>query len=70
MTADRRAVFITSANFTEAAQTRNIEVGILTRDADAAKRLDDYFDGLIKSHELAPFLLPGGSGIGPNALRL
>jgi hypothetical protein len=55
---DRCAVLITSANFTQAAQSKNIEAGILMRDADAAQRLDDYFSGLIRSHELLPFLLP------------
>ena len=55
--ADRRAALVTSANFTQAAQTKNIEAGIFTRDSDAAKRLDDYFSGLIRSGELVPFTL-------------
>ena len=64
--ADRRAALVTSANFTQAAQTKNIEAGILTRDADAARRLDDYFAGLIKNRELVPFPLPGGSADRPH----
>ena len=56
--ADRRVVLVTSANFTQAAQTKNIEVGILTWDADTASRLDDYFVGLIKRQALVPFRLP------------
>ena len=44
---DRRICLITSANFTPAAQERNIEVGVLVRDARQVRRLADYFDGLI-----------------------
>ncbi len=46
---DRRVAFVTSANFTEAAQNRNIEVGVLTRFAPMVQRLAAYFDGLIES---------------------
>jgi hypothetical protein len=45
----RRGVFITSANFTEAAQSRNIEVGVLLRQPTAAARLFAYFDGLMST---------------------
>jgi phosphatidylserine/phosphatidylglycerophosphate/cardiolipin synthase-like enzyme len=44
---DRRICLITSANFTPAAQERNVEVGVLIRDADQVRKLADYFDGLI-----------------------
>ena len=41
---DCHSVFISSANFTEAAQQRNIEVGILAKSATLADRLTDFFD--------------------------
>ena len=41
---DSRSVFISSANFTEAAQQRNIEVGILAQSASLAHRLIEFFD--------------------------
>jgi phosphatidylserine/phosphatidylglycerophosphate/cardiolipin synthase-like enzyme len=44
---DRQAAFITSANFTGAAQSRNIEVGVLLRQPQIAARLHAYFSGLI-----------------------
>ena len=43
---DRCAALITSANFTEAAQQRNIELGVLVRHAPIAERIADYFQGL------------------------
>jgi phosphatidylserine/phosphatidylglycerophosphate/cardiolipin synthase-like enzyme len=36
---DDAATFITSANFTSAAQTTNVEVGVLVRDAEFAQRV-------------------------------
>jgi phosphatidylserine/phosphatidylglycerophosphate/cardiolipin synthase-like enzyme len=44
--------FVTSANFTEAAQKRNIEVGVLIRHAPFAKRIADYFLALRTSGHL------------------
>jgi hypothetical protein len=44
---DRRTAFVTSANFTEAAQTRNIEVGALIRCERFAAKLADHFDTLV-----------------------
>ncbi|HTU90199.1 MAG TPA: DISARM system phospholipase D-like protein DrmC [Gemmataceae bacterium] len=46
---DRRSAFVTSANFTEAAQTRNIEVGALIRCEWFAVRLTEHFDTLVDS---------------------
>jgi phosphatidylserine/phosphatidylglycerophosphate/cardiolipin synthase-like enzyme len=46
---DCHTVFVSSANFTEAAQDRNIEVGLLLRSPDIAKQLCDYFRSLIES---------------------
>ena len=51
---DRKTALITSANFTEAAQQRNIEVGIVIRQHRLIDRLADYFDGLIVSGQLKP----------------
>lgn len=55
--ADDEAVFVTSANLTEAALDRNIEVGLLVRDRALALSLSAHFLGLIDRKLLAP--LPG-----------
>jgi len=44
--ADSRDVFVSSANFTEAAQERNIEVGLLLHSTSVAERLTQFFDDL------------------------
>lgn len=54
---DRQIAFVTSANFTEAAQTRNIEVGALIRSATFADELVRHFDSLVESGQLHQ--LPG-----------
>jgi phosphatidylserine/phosphatidylglycerophosphate/cardiolipin synthase-like enzyme len=41
---DSRCVFVSSANFTEAAQERNVEVGVLVTSEPLAKHLLSYFD--------------------------
>jgi phosphatidylserine/phosphatidylglycerophosphate/cardiolipin synthase-like enzyme len=46
---DGRTAFVSSANFTEAAQERNIEVGFLVRSQIVAERLIAFFDGLIST---------------------
>ena len=43
---DRQVAFVTSANFTEAAQERNIEAGVVVRSPRFASRLADHFDAL------------------------
>lgn len=43
---DREKALISSANFTEAAQKRNIEAGILVNHPATVDRLATYFDGL------------------------
>jgi phosphatidylserine/phosphatidylglycerophosphate/cardiolipin synthase-like enzyme len=43
---DRRVAFVSSANFTEAAQVRNIEVGVLVSAARFAADLSQHFEGL------------------------
>lgn len=49
---DGQRVFVSSANFTEAAQQRNIEVGLLVRSVRLAKQLTDHFDTLVGSGAL------------------
>lgn len=44
---DERVAFVSSANFTEAAQERNIEAGIVLADPAFARRLEGHFDALI-----------------------
>ena len=44
---DDEALFITSANFTEAALDRNIEAGLLVRDRALAASVSSHFRGLI-----------------------
>lgn len=48
---------VTSANFTEAAQTRNIELGVLVEDSLVARQIEDHFDTLIRDGHLAPLPL-------------
>ncbi len=49
---DRRLLFIGSANFTEAAQQRNIEIGVLCSVPYLAERVGSYFEGLRKAGQL------------------
>lgn len=49
---DRKKVFVSSANFTEAAQDRNIEVGLLIESASVAEKISAHFDTLIDRHLL------------------
>jgi hypothetical protein len=50
--ADRAKALITSANFTEAAWLRNIEIGVLVKADSIVSRLADYIDGLIATRFL------------------
>ena len=43
---DCEKAFVSSANFTEAAQTRNIEVGLLVKNSLIAQQLDSHFRSL------------------------
>jgi phosphatidylserine/phosphatidylglycerophosphate/cardiolipin synthase-like enzyme len=52
--ADDEVVFVTSANLTEAALDRNIEVGLLVRDRALAASLSSHFRGLIDRGALHP----------------
>jgi phosphatidylserine/phosphatidylglycerophosphate/cardiolipin synthase-like enzyme len=49
---DARHVFISSANFTEAAQYRNIEVGLLVDSSALSLRLTEFFDKLVSASSL------------------
>ena len=51
---DDEAVFITSANLTEAALDRNIELGLLLRDRALALTVSSHFRGLIDRGLLKP----------------
>jgi phosphatidylserine/phosphatidylglycerophosphate/cardiolipin synthase-like enzyme len=53
--ADDEAVFVTSANLTEAALDRNIELGVLIRDRAFALTIGSYFRNLIDRDLLKPF---------------
>ena len=55
--ADDEAVFITSANLTEAALDRNIELGVLIRDRAVALAVGGYFRSLIDRDLLKPLPL-------------
>ena len=52
--ADDESVFITSANLTEAALDRNIEMGLLLRDRALAASVTRHFRGLIERGLLRP----------------
>jgi len=52
--ADDEAVFVTSANLTEAAFDRNIEMGLLVRDRALAASVTSHFRGLIDRGLLHP----------------
>jgi phosphatidylserine/phosphatidylglycerophosphate/cardiolipin synthase-like enzyme len=52
--ADDEVVFVTSANLTEAALDRNIEIGLLVRDRALAESVTTHFRGLIDQGLLRP----------------
>jgi phosphatidylserine/phosphatidylglycerophosphate/cardiolipin synthase-like enzyme len=47
---DEQTVFVSSANFTEAAQQRNIEVGLLVQSRTVSERVCRFFEALVDSH--------------------
>jgi phosphatidylserine/phosphatidylglycerophosphate/cardiolipin synthase-like enzyme len=55
--ADDKVAFVTSANFTEWAQERNVEAGVLIRNAQFTLQLRRQFDGLVQSKQVRR--LPG-----------
>ena len=54
---DSRIAFVSSANFTEAAQERNIEVGVLIQSASLAQHLARHFLVLAEAGALQPLPL-------------
>jgi phosphatidylserine/phosphatidylglycerophosphate/cardiolipin synthase-like enzyme len=50
---DRKDLFVSSANFTEAAQERNVEVGLLIQSAALAQRVQGHFEALLDANMLA-----------------
>lgn len=55
--ADDEVAFVTSANFTEWAQERNVEAGVLIRGHHFVRQLRRQFDGLTQSKQVRR--LPG-----------
>ena len=51
---DHELLFVSSANFTEAAQERNIEVGVLIRSSLLAARVTRHFDSLLQEGLVVP----------------
>lgn len=54
---DDEKAFVTSANFTEWAQQRNVEAGVLVRNSEFARHLRRQFEGLVQSNQVRR--LPG-----------
>lgn len=48
---DGRRVFVSSANFTEAAQERNVEIGVLFESVAAASRIIRFLTALVDSRQ-------------------
>jgi phosphatidylserine/phosphatidylglycerophosphate/cardiolipin synthase-like enzyme len=53
---DTRYVFVSSANFTEAAHRRNIEVGVAFDSVAFARQIASFFDVLLSERHLLPVL--------------
>ncbi|MCH8048059.1 MAG: phospholipase [Planctomycetes bacterium] len=51
---DEKTVFVSSANFTEAAQERNIELGLLIRSPALAQQIVWHFRALVSERILSP----------------
>lgn len=49
---DDDAAFVTSANFTDWAQQRNVEAGVLVRDRQLVAQLRGQFDGLVRTQQV------------------
>ena len=50
--ADNRYLFVSSANFTEASQSRNLEAGVLVDSTTLARRMVDFLEGLIRERRV------------------
>jgi phosphatidylserine/phosphatidylglycerophosphate/cardiolipin synthase-like enzyme len=51
---DNRYLFVSSANFTEAAQNRNLETGLLVESSTLAARMVEFLEGLIRERRIKP----------------
>jgi phosphatidylserine/phosphatidylglycerophosphate/cardiolipin synthase-like enzyme len=60
---DRQTALVSSANFTEAAHLRNIEVGALVHAEGFAARLVEHFELLADAKLLLPLLLSAKQGV-------
>ena len=56
--ADGQEALVTSANFTQAAQARNMELGLLVAAPTVAGRIEEHFRSLIQNRHLEPLPLP------------
>lgn len=61
---DESIALVTSANFTQAAQWRNIEVGLVVEGTSLAQSLSAQFGNLVQNGSLREVPLPGGPGVG------
>lgn len=52
--ADRSLALVTSANLSDSAQKRNLELGVLIKNPSYASKICNYFDGAIKTKVLLP----------------
>ena len=59
---DGQEALVTSANFTEAAQERNVELGVLIESKAVAERIESHFLTLIQGEHLQRLPLPGSRG--------
>ena len=59
---DERWVLVTSANFTEAAQSRNVEAGLTVGSSALARSLTRAFEHLISGGALMPLVVEGRDG--------
>ena len=55
---DGKEALVTSANFTEAAQERNIELGLLVDSSNIARQIEGHFTALIRNNSLTRLPLP------------
>jgi phosphatidylserine/phosphatidylglycerophosphate/cardiolipin synthase-like enzyme len=55
---DGEAAFVSSANFTEAAHERNVEVGVLIRSPLLAQRITRHFDAMLEENLMTPLIFP------------
>lgn len=55
---DGHTCFVSSANFTGAAQLKNIEIGVLIRSASLAQRVEAHFESLVQAGSLRSLRMP------------